>query len=102
MCIRDRITPEHARLFAHRRLGHQIDDATDAHDVGAMRALLDQYHREYPGDDFGVEAAYRLILDCFEHPGADARAAAARWLDQNNGSVVKRSIVRYCIDEPPR
>jgi len=66
-----------------------------------MRALLDQYHREYPDDEFGVEAAYRLILDCFEHPGADARAAAARWLDQNNGSVVKRSIVRYCIDEPP-
>jgi hypothetical protein len=95
------ITPEHVRLYAHRRLGHAIDDATDAHDVGALRALLDQYHREYPADDFGVEAAYRLILDCFEHPGADARAAAARWLDQNNGSVVKRSIVRYCLDEPP-
>jgi hypothetical protein len=65
-----------------------------------MRALLDQYDGDYPGDEYGIAAAYRLILDCVEHPGADARAAAERWLDKNNGSVVKRSIVRYCIEEP--
>ena len=94
------ITAEHERLFAHRRLGHAIDDATDARNPAAMRTLLDQYDRDYPGDEFGVSAAYHLIVDCFEHPGADTRAAAEQWLDKNNGSVVKRSILRYCIEAP--
>lgn len=76
-----------------------MDDAADAENAPALRELLDQYHREFPGDEVQVEAAYRLILACLEHPGADARAAAQRWLEQNNGSVVKRSILRHCSGE---
>jgi hypothetical protein len=93
------ITPEHERMFAHRRLGFAIDDAADANNAAALRDLLDQYHRDFPGDEAQIEAAYRLILDCLEHPGAEARAASERWLEQNNGSVVKRSILRHCVDQ---
>src|SRR6185295_18282558 len=93
------ITPEHQRLYAHRRLGFAMDDAADAENAPALRALLDQYHREFPGDEYQAEAAYRLILDCLEHPGAEARGAAERWLEQNNGSVVKRAIIRHCSGE---
>jgi hypothetical protein len=76
-----------------------MDDAADADNAPALRELLAQYHREFPGDEVQAEAAYRLILDCLEHPGAETRGAAERWLEQNNGSVVKRSIVRHCIEE---
>jgi len=76
-----------------------MDDAADAENAAALKELLDQYHREFPGDEFQAEAAYRLILACLEHPGAETRGAAARWLDQNNGSVVKRAILRHCGDE---
>ncbi len=75
-----------------------MDDAAGAENAAGLRELLSQYHREFPGDEFQVEAAYRLILDCLEHPGAQTRGAAERWLEQHNGSVVKRSIVRLCSD----
>jgi hypothetical protein len=96
------MTPEHQRLFAHRRLGFAMDDAADAENAPGLRELLAQYHREFPGDEVQVEAAYRLILDCLEHPGPQTRDAAESWLEQHNGSVIKRSILRHCVERHPQ
>jgi hypothetical protein len=39
-----------------------------------------------------------MVIQCLEHPGPESRQAAERWLDQNNGSTVKRSVLRNCIE----
>ena len=94
------ITPSHQRLFAENRIAFALDDATDAKDVTAMRKLLEQYRHDFPEDQWQLQGGYAVILDCLEHPGAASRAAAERWLDENNGSTVKRSVLRNCIEPP--
>ncbi len=94
------ITPTHERIFAENRIAFALDDATDAKDVGAMKQLLAQYRREFPEDQWQLQSGYAVIIDCLEHPGPDSRRSAERWLDQNNGSTVKRSVLRNCIDPP--
>ena len=95
------ITPAHRRIYAENRIAFALDDATDAKDVGEMKRLLEQYRREFPEDHWQLQGGYAVILECLEHPGPDSRAAAERWLDQNNGSTVKRSVLRDCIQPQP-
>jgi hypothetical protein len=92
------ITPSHQRLFAENRIAFALDDATDAKDLAAMKKLLDQYRRDFPEDQWQLQGGYAVIIECLEHPGAESRAAAERWLDENNGSTVKRSVLRNCIE----
>lgn len=92
------ISPQHQRLFAENRIAFALDDATDAKDVAVMKDLLARYRREFPEDQWQLQGGYAVIIQCLEHPGADARRAAERWLDQNNGSTVKRSVLRNCIE----
>jgi len=94
------ITPTHERIFAENRIAFALDDATDARDVAAMRKLLEQYRRDFPEDQWQLQGGYAMVLECLEHPGPASRAAAERWLDQNNGSTVKRSVLRNCIEPP--
>ena len=94
------ISPRHERIFAENRIAFALDDATDARDVAAMKQLLAQYRREFPEDQWQLQDGYAVIIDCLEHPGRASRQAAERWLDQNNGSTVKRSVLRNCIDPP--
>jgi len=94
------ITPTHERIFAENRIAFALDDATDARDVAAMRKLLEQYSRDFPEDQWQLQGGYAMVLECLEHPGPASRAAAERWLDQNNGSTVKRSVLRNCIEPP--
>jgi hypothetical protein len=94
------ITPTHERIFAENRIAFALDDATDARDVAAMRKLLEQYRHDFPEDQWQLQGGYAVVLECLEHPGAASRAAAERWLDQNNGSTVKRSVLRNCIEPP--
>lgn len=95
------ITPAHRRIFAENRIAFALDDATDAKDIAEMRRLLEQYRREFPEDQWMLQGGYAVILECLEHPGPASRAAAERWLDQNNGSTVKRSVLRDCIQSQP-
>jgi hypothetical protein len=95
------ITPAHRRIFAENRIAFALDDATDAKDIGEMKRLLEQYRREFPEDHWQLQGGYAVILECLEHPGPESRVAAERWLDQNNGSTVKRSVLRDCI-QPQR
>lgn len=94
------ISAQHQRLFAENRIAFALDDATDAKDVTAMKALLSQYRRDFPEDQWQLQSGYAVIIDCLEHPGPASRQAAERWLDQNNGSTVKRSVLRNCIEPP--
>ena len=94
------ISPQHERIFAENRIAFALHDATDAKDVAAMKALLAQYRREFPEDQWQLQSGYAVIIDCLEHPGPDSRRSAERWLDSNNGSTVKRSVLRNCIDPP--
>ncbi len=63
-----------------------------------MKELLAQYRREFPEDQWQLQDGYAVIIDCLEHPGPESRLAAERWLDQNNGSTVKRSVLRNCME----
>jgi len=94
------ISEQHQRIFAENRIAFALDDATDAKDVAAMKTLLAQYRREFPEDQWQLQSGYAVVIDCLEHPGPDSRRSAERWLDQNNGSTVKRSVLRNCIDPP--
>jgi len=94
------ISAQHQRLFAENRIAFALDDATDAKDVAVMKDLLARYRREFPEDQWQLQDGYAVIIECLEHPGPDSRRAADRWLDQNNGSTVKRSVLRNCIDPP--
>ena len=95
------ITPQHQRIFAENRLIGGLNGAMDVKDVPAMRRFLEQYRREYPEDNEMLQDGYAVIADCFEHPGAQARAAAERWVQTHNGSTLKRFVNRHCL-EPPR
>jgi hypothetical protein len=92
------ITPQHQRIFAENRVAFALDDATDAKDVAVMKKLLAQYRRDFPEDQWQLQGGYAVIIDCLEHPGPESRRAAERWLDQNNGSTVKRSVLRNCLE----
>jgi hypothetical protein len=92
------ISPQHQRIFAENRIAFALDDATDAKDVAVMKDLLAQYRRDFPEDQWQLQGGYAVIIDCLEHPGPESRRAAERWLDQNNGSTVKRSVLRNCVE----
>jgi len=92
------ISAQHQRIFAENRVAFALDDATDAKDVGVMKDLLAQYRREFPEDQWQLQDGYAVIIGCLEHPGPESRQAAERWLDQNNGSTVKRSVLRNCLE----
>jgi len=94
------ISAQHQRIFAENRIAFALDDATDAKDVSVMKELLARYRREFPEDQWQLQSGYAVIIDCLEHPGPESRGSAKRWLDQNNGSTVKRSVLRNCIDPP--
>ena len=92
------ITPQHQRIYAENRLIGALNGAMDVKDAPAMRRLLEQYRREYPEDDNKLQDGYAVIADCFEHPGAQARAAAERWIETHNGSTLKRFVNRHCLE----
>jgi hypothetical protein len=94
------ITPQHLRLFAENRFVAGIEGAMEIKDTAGMRRLLEKYRRDYPEDAQESQDGYAIIADCIDHPGADGRATAERWLDSHNGSPVKRFVLRYCIEPP--
>jgi hypothetical protein len=92
------ITPQHQRIYAENRLIGALNGAMDVRDVAGMRKLLKQYRDEYPEDANDVQEGYEVVADCFEHPGAEARAAAVRFGEEHRGSTLRRWVNRYCLD----
>jgi hypothetical protein len=94
------ITPTHERIFRENNLIGNLNGAMDGKDVAGLRALLTQYRDEYPEDAHVLADGYQLIADCLEHPGAEMRAVAQRYYDEQRDSGLRRYIRRHCLEAP--
>lgn len=91
------LTPEHQRIFRENNLIGDLNGAMDVGDVAGLRARLQQYREEYPEDAHVLQDGYELIADCLEHPGAQTRAKAQRYYDEELASGLRRYIRRHCL-----
>lgn len=94
------ITPTHERIYRENNLIGDLNGAMDVKDVPGLRALLKQYRDEYPEDAHVLADGYQLIADCLEHPGAETRAVAQRYYDEQLDSGLRRYIRRHCLESP--
>ncbi len=78
------VTPKHLRIYHENNLLGQLDGAIDVEDAAGLRRLLEQYRSEYPENEHSLQQGYQVILDCFEHPGAESRAGAELYYDTQN------------------
>jgi hypothetical protein len=92
------ITPQHERIFHENNLIGDLNGAMDVKDVQGLRRLLQQYRDEYPEDAHVLQQGYAIIADCLEHPGAETRAAAQRYYDEELDSGLRRYIRRSCLE----
>lgn len=92
------ITPTHERIYRENNLIGDLNGAMDVKDVAGLRALLKQYRDEYPEDAHVLADGYQLIADCLEHPGAETRAVAQRYYDEQRDSGLRRYIRRHCLE----
>jgi len=92
------ITPQHQRIFHENNLIGDLNGAMDAKDAAGLRALLRQYRDEYPEDAHVLQDGYELVANCLEQPGAETRAIAQRYYDEQRDSGLRRYIRRYCLE----
>ncbi|HYP99083.1 MAG TPA: hypothetical protein VER96_10430 [Polyangiaceae bacterium] len=92
------LTPQHQRIFRENNLIGDLNGAMDVNDAAGLRALLAQYREEYPEDAHMLQDGYGLIADCIERPGAETRAAAQRYYDEELDSGLRRYIRRHCLE----
>jgi hypothetical protein len=94
------LTPQHQRIFRENNLIGNLNGAMDVKDAAGLRRLLRQYRDEYPEDAHVLQDGYELIIACFERPGAETRAAAQRYYDEQLDSGLRRYIRRHCLEAP--
>jgi hypothetical protein len=94
------ITPQHRRIFHENDLIGALNAAMDQKDVAELRIQLKQYRDEYPEDAHVLADGYQIIADCLEHPGAETRAVAQRYYDEELDSGLRRYIRRHCLEAP--
>jgi hypothetical protein len=92
------ITPQHERIFRENNLIGNLNGAMDVKDAAGLRALLKQYRDEYPEDAHVLQEGYELIANCLERPGAETRAVAQRYYDEQRDSGLRRYIRRHCLE----
>ncbi len=92
------ITPQHERIFRENNLIGDLNGAMDVRDVAGLRRLLAQYREEYPEDANVLQDGYQIIADCLERPGAETRAVAQRYYDEQLDSGLRRYIRRHCLE----
>jgi hypothetical protein len=92
------ITPQHERIFHENNLIGALNAAMDQKDVAELRIQLKQYRDEYPEDAHVLADGYELIANCLEHPGAETRAVAQRYYDEELDSGLRRYIRRHCLE----
>jgi hypothetical protein len=94
------ITPTHERIYRENQLIGNLNGAMDVKDAAGLRELLKQYRDEYPEDAHVLADGYELIANCLEHPGAETRAVAQRYYDEQLDSGLRRYIRRHCLEAP--
>lgn len=92
------LTPAHARLRRERSLITRLDAAVDARRGDELRQALDQYRREFPGDEQRLQDGYTVLAACLEHPDGAAHDAAQRFYDERRGSSLRRWVRRICLE----
>lgn len=92
------ITAQHRRIFHENDLIGALNSAMDQKDVAELRIQLKQYRDEYPEDAHVLADGYEIIADCLEHPGAETRAVAQRYYDEQLDSGLRRYIRRHCLE----
>ena len=92
------ITPTHERIYRENQLIGNLNGAMDVKDAAGLRELLKQYRDEYPEDAHVLADGYELIASCLEHPGAETRAVAQRYYDEQLDSGLRRYIRRHCLE----
>jgi len=92
------LSPQHQRIFRENNLIGDLNGAMDVKDAAGLRALLTAYREEYPEDAHVLQDGYALIADCIERPGAETRAAAQRYYDEQLDSGLRRYIRRHCLE----
>jgi hypothetical protein len=91
-------TPQHERIFRENHLIGNLNGAMDVKDAAGLRELLKQYRDLYPEDAHVLQDGYELIAECLEHPGAETRARAQRYYDEQLDSGLRRYIRRHCLE----
>jgi hypothetical protein len=91
-------TPQHERIFRENNLIGNLNGAMDVKDATGLRALLKQYRDEYPEDAHVLQDGYELIANCLDRPGAETRAVAQRYYDEQLDSGLRRYIRRHCLE----
>jgi hypothetical protein len=94
------ITPQHERIFHENNLIGALNAAMEQKDVAELRIQLQRYRDEYPEDAHVLADGYELIANCLEHPGAETRAVAQRYYDEELDSGLRRYIRRHCLEAP--
>jgi hypothetical protein len=92
------ITAQHERIFHENNLIGDLNGAMDVKDVPGLRRLLQQYKDEYPEDSHVLQQGYAIIADCLERPGAETRAVARRYYDEELDSGLRRYVRRHCLE----
>jgi hypothetical protein len=92
------LTPQHERIFHENNLIGNLNGALDVKDAAGLRRLVKQYRDEYPEDAHVLQDGYELIADCLERPGAETRAVAQRYYDEQLDSGLRRYIRRHCLE----
>jgi hypothetical protein len=90
--------PQRERLHAENRLILHLNEAMSFRDTKQMRELLVEYRKLDAKDVEANQAGYAIIIDCIDHPGEAALAAAHQFDDTQRQSPLRRFVRRICFD----
>jgi hypothetical protein len=93
------LTLEHARLHHEVILIDDIYTALEAREFDQASELLSKYRELYKGMSPDLDEGLGLLLECMQHPSAEARAHAQQFFDTETYSTARRRIKRWCLDQ---
>lgn len=92
------ITPERIAIQRELQLIGALNDALDLKDARAMRTILADYVREFPGDPNRMQRGYEVIASCLKDDDESAREAAREYYAHERASTLRRYVRRTCLE----
>jgi len=92
------ISRDHVRLQEEISLFKAGSDAVAARDVPEIRRIVQEHRASYPDQNQDMADGYEILADCIEHPGAASTAHAKRFFDEETYSMMRRPILRTCLE----